>query len=1007
MAGVPVVLPDGSTGTVDASDVPAVVREQGRVLSPQEHAAEQSRIAQRDAPVTAGDVAKTALSGYHAQLRGLDESVGIPLDRAITGVADFLGGDSARKSTAAYLKSLDDENPILTEAMGVGGNVAGAVGATAALGAAGLNVGALRGVGGFAARAGMAGVENVVQATSHDINEAALGDHAVNGEKLVAAVPGRFIMGAAIGGAFEGVGAAIGKGYSSLARRAAPALEEAATSALGAEVGDVAAGARVRSLAGGEIPRTRTELADILGGEQAAQRGRSAATHAGVVDALAGAQVTEAAGLSARQEAQRGGVLAAGKRSVEAADMAGAEATLESLARGGARVEEAEINAAMRRNLAGQEAASADGAANLARGRADTVRWEIASLEREAPAEVARVNSHYGQLRAPVEAELKTSTALLTEIAAERTANERAIVRAVRDASKEANRKLSTEEAVFIATIEARGPTKEQLISAAASSKPGFVGPRYKPPAALGDMGYGLRDATHEAALERAAEAKLGLGASEASQAHIERLKKIGEGLDTAHEGATKHIGEIGETLRTIDGQRAHDLDIAGRYIPKKPVTSIVEPAGIDAKGTSVHPALKRAEGEVASADKGATAAAENVRKVEAEGKAAVEKARAIGEKQGEAASRRAAENLAEAKAAAAKDHATFEKGAASEKSSMASAHEAQTKKLPKVDTKTDVDPLIKGMSRTGPEAQPVVSGTAAMGSMFSLLHGHPVAAGIGLVTSFAAGKARAIGNLTRARAMVDVARQINRVDAAVREGTALILGAKVASSTATRGEDVYERHTRLPPFEKVAAQVYAQQNNPDLLERNVRAALGELAEHAPQTYAGAIVTTHKANAYLASILPQPQRDPHSLTPQFDKGTVSETAQWDFMQAYATVIDPLSIFKDVHNGSVTESQVGALATVYEPLYDQIRNEVNLQRTSLTAPVDYDRAIHVGQLMGIITDEVLERDFQRAQSQMYKQKQKMGESASGSKSGAGKTSNNMMSASQSIEGGESP
>jgi hypothetical protein len=279
--------------------------------------------------------------------------------------------------------------------------------------------------------------------------------------------------------------------------------------------------------------------------------------------------------------------------------------------------------------------------------------------------------------------------------------------------------------------------------------------------------------------------------------------------------------------------------------------------------------------------------------------------------------------------------------------------------------------------------------------------HGHPVTAGVGLAASFVAGRMRGINNLTRARAMVAVAKHIQRVDAAIGEGASLILGKSAAPARAL--DSVVNKTEKLPPFDDVAGQVYAASVNPDLLERNVRAQLGALAEHAPQTYAGALITTQRANAHLLSILPPPQRDPNSLTPQLDAGHVSETAQYDFMQAYRTIIDPLSIFKDVHDGSVTESQVGALAAVFGPLYEQIRQEVNVQRVSLTKPVDYDRAIHVGTLMGILTDEVLDRDFQRLQGERYKEKAKAGEAPKGG--GGSKSNGNMMSGSEkAIEGG---
>ncbi len=185
--GTPITLPEAKVGELQDAG--------GRVQSREEGAQAQARIdrsLKEDRPFKLGDLPKTSLAGVHSFERGKLEAFGVPLDKGIVGIAGLFGDDT-KKSTRDYLKSLDDENHALTTVTGLEGNVGGAIAAAEVSGArAGL--GAMRGLGGFAARAGASGVENVLQATTHDINEAALGDHAVNGDKLVAAAPGRFLM---------------------------------------------------------------------------------------------------------------------------------------------------------------------------------------------------------------------------------------------------------------------------------------------------------------------------------------------------------------------------------------------------------------------------------------------------------------------------------------------------------------------------------------------------------------------------------------------------------------------------------------------------------------------------------------------------------------------------------------------------------------------------------------------------------------------------------------------
>jgi len=918
--GTPITLPQEKVGELDAAG--------GHTISAEEAARDEAAIAQRNAPApgfkagvaNAAEGQVAGVVGYH---RGFGEAFGVPVDAAATGIAGILGGENAKAQTRDYLKGLDERHPIESGGFGLIGNVGGSIAAAEALGAPGaVSKPAVAGLRGFAGRAAMAGVENVIQSSTKDVNEAALGNSEVNGLKIVAAAPDRFVMGAAIGGAFELGAHGIGAASRAFVGKAAPALEEGASAAVGREVGDEAAGARIRALAGGEVPTSRAQIADLLAGEQAAQRGRAVAERASTLDALAGTQATEAASMAARHEAGREGVLVAGKRAVGEAEKVGAESTLDAMARGGARVEEAELAAGARR-------AAAPAA----------LHEEVAAAGRT----VDQIAEHYNMVRQPLVEEHAAVMKVADEIAAERAANARELGEVLAKNREAGHTPNSISPSDFDEMVD---------------TYLGITGHRGDP---------ATRWAAEEFLRKEYGNALSESAVTEASGEHIDRLKKLADQLEAAHNDTLSHASEIAKTIANVDKE-------AGKHIAQV--------------------------GRAADARIAAFQAAEGKATAKAEG--AIETARTAGQKEAAAAQKKASLGVESAREQAGASHAKFEKGAEAEKASMAKLHEKQIAKVPEASTVTDVDPLIEGMKKPIQETAPLVTGQAGLGAGLSLLHGNPVAAGLALASSFAAGRVRAMNNLTRARVLRGMAEQITKVDNAIRDGAALILGRAGARATSSE----VSRPPRLPPFEKVAENLMATQGNPDLVEQQVRASLGDTANHAPETYKGALQTAQLANAYLLEVLPQPQRDPHSLTPQLDHGEVNETDQWEFMQTYKTILDPLGIFKDVHDGSATEQQVEAIGRVYAPLLDQMREEVNVQKVSLTRPVDYDRAIHVGTLLGVMTDEVLERDFQSMQFQNYKQKAQQGQ-AVGSKAGASKTTKNMQSGSESIESGDNP
>ncbi len=1028
MAGrVEVVGPGGVPGSIDESELEANETAGGHVASQAEIDASTAAIAQQRAaevPRGVGDLAAdygdSIVAGEHALQRGIGEAVGLPLDKGITSVAELFGGPRARKSAAAYLKGLDDRHPYLTAATGLEGNVAGAVGAAVALkapGAIGRPLAA--GARGVASRMAVGGIENVVQATTKEINESALGDKAVNGQKLVADLPKHFLVGSLLTGGFEGVAGALGAGTRAFARKGVPVLEEGATRALGRELGQegeeaLAAGARVRDLHGGEIPKTRGGLADILTAEQEVLRGKNAAEHAGVADALAGTQQGEAAGLVARQEAARKAAVGAERSSIEAAHGAAAEETFEAAARGGERVESAELAGAARR----AEARGASEAANEAAARAPGAQ-AIEEVQAGARQQLNEVAGHYNTIAKAIVTDETVATKALKEIAAEQAdvaKDLRRLLKEIGDGADGAGPKGITRRG------NRPDQTKGALLDSVSGGRfeeahgPGeYAGRRFRggssKPTAGSKMAFAQRDplpgdlnvetgetwtaegialakGLHNVESQAAMEAAEASG-SAARLAEAERLAALQESLASAHKTASEHLAGIQ----------------ASRLEANEAVKAVREEVKATAKAQ-----VTGLSKEAAQANKAAELAAQRVKDVEAETAAFIEEARGKGAKEVSKAEKRGAARIESAIADASDARAAADTLASNERTALGKAHEAQTKALPAASDKTSIDPLIEGMKRTGQErgARPAVSNGALFGAGVSLMHGNPLGAAAALGLSFAAGHVRNAGNLSAARAMRALSNRLSAVDQAVRQGAANILGTTLGKAAKSAELEREKHEGRAPKFEELAERLVAIQANPLELEHRVREAVGHVAGEAPGTYGAMLVTAQRAHAYLFSILPMPQRDPNSLTPHLEVGDVSDTAQYEFMESARAIDDPLGAFRDVEDGAITQAQVLAIQAVYPEFFDEMRAEVRRQTMYLAEPVEYDRSIHVGTLLGMVTNEVLEPGFQVELRKAYEEKFKKSESTNESQGASGsKAASNMMSASQSIEQGGTP
>jgi len=929
------------------------------------------------------------------------------------------------------------------------GNVSGALGTAEVLGAPGaISGGFARGAGAVAARSAYAGAENVVAATTKDINESSLGDTRLNSQKLYASIPKHFAIGAGLGLAGEGVAAATEAGVAALARKGTPALERGASRALGHEVGLTgeeaeAAGARIRDINKGQVPSGPSDLARILEAEQKSLRGKAVASHAERVAELEGSHVAERSALAERQARDAAYEANSGRMAVQNAEgeaAAGFGARSEAISAREAAVGEAHaanLKAAEAEGERGVQAAKLAGEKGVDEAHEKAFDKVLTQFDKEAVAtgtpyrqavanarqEFESVFSHYEGLRNQVAREREIATANVERLGAQRDA----LREQYRDLLEFANTPKERGAALFHEKVGKH--LDEKHITP-------WVDPRDQGAMFAHVFGPGsqveaaaVRDAT-SASAGRAAirnaratgqlrtlhaqefgEGQLAASSVSAAQ-QLERVKALGQDITKAYNESVAHLEGVKSAQLALEkkaeqeiasaANRAHGAMDTYRRTTSKEALGAAKAADV-AMGK-----VRVAEEDMAIAiDKARAAAAAKIESARATGTKAAEAARKAALKETAAAEKAAQRKVdfARAEAAAAKER--YQKTLVQEMHNLEKGQKANLKKLGKPSEETTVDDLLAGARERAKanELRPAVSGAAMVGAGLSLAHGNPGAALVSLGTSFVAGRMRAHGNFVAASAMLGLSKRLSMVDQAIKSGAARLVtnvGAKAGAS----GERQVEAAMKRPNFEDVADQVRAAQMNPQLVENSVREALGPDADHAPDTYAATLLTAQLAQQYLANILPPPPIDKRTLTPHLQKADIDPTTQDEFMQSWEAIANPTDLYRQALTGEITEQKVAAAQAVVPDLLGQMRQEIGMEIANLKSPLPYDREIYIGMLLGLDTNEVLDRDFQTAQAAAFDDKS-AGGSPVGSKPNSGETkvTKNMQSTSEKVERGE--
>jgi enamine deaminase RidA (YjgF/YER057c/UK114 family) len=213
---IPMVDRDKQYVSVDAKDLKQALDAGGQIVSPADF-----KRAENEAKY--GGLSGMILANQLGAARGA--TMGLS-DQAIVGLAKEYGGEETAQKAREYLTNLAEANPISNELSKLGG-FAGTILATGGM-LGGLTKGAgllargaqaiesAEGLGGIAARLGTTIVKeaaiNSLYETGEGISEAALGDHELTAESLLAHAKHGAVMGALFGAGFG----TLGEGYRAI-----------------------------------------------------------------------------------------------------------------------------------------------------------------------------------------------------------------------------------------------------------------------------------------------------------------------------------------------------------------------------------------------------------------------------------------------------------------------------------------------------------------------------------------------------------------------------------------------------------------------------------------------------------------------------------------------------------------------------------------------------------------------------------------------------------------------
>jgi hypothetical protein len=246
----------------------------------------------------------------------------------------------------------------------------------------------------------------------------------------------------------------------------------------------------------------------------------------------------------------------------------------------------------------------------------------------------------------------------------------------------------------------------------------------------------------------------------------------------------------------------------------------------------------------------------------------------------------------------------------------------------------------------------------------------HMASGNAGALATMALGGAAAIGNKIVREQGNAIAAQIARRAARM---TSLVDGAARSLSgvsekvlpSATRAVIEAERPAPYRPstqtelkanFAEVRGRLQELQN-PEHQQAQLAHATGKIQTAYPEVASALSQQLLRAQAYLASQLPQP-RGGSAISPLAREGSVAPREMQKFLSKVNAVMEPEAIIADIVKGKIDDDAVNAMQVVYPETWNSMRS-LSIQYTAANkAMMPYPKVIHQGRLFKYASDSSL-------------------------------------------------
>jgi hypothetical protein len=151
--------------------------------------------------------------------------------------------------------------------------------------------------------------------------------------------------------------------------------------------------------------------------------------------------------------------------------------------------------------------------------------------------------------------------------------------------------------------------------------------------------------------------------------------------------------------------------------------------------------------------------------------------------------------------------------------------------------------------------------------------------------------------------------------------------------------------------FDKKAKQIREFANNPEKAFMNMADRTVGLHDSAPNTVTALHTTTGNAMGFLASKLPRPA----SELPMAGPWEPSKSQKAQFMTYYNAVENPLSVLKQIKNGSLSNEAMEALQVVHPKLLQEMRMQV-MASIKPNTQMPYATRLSVSKFLGVPMDQ---------------------------------------------------